>query len=194
MRKTMVDASWSANPWVWAITFKRVGLSDSSALPVIFSGDRVLAILDGRKTQTRRVIKPHRKFPEHNICKPDCAAGSWSVWLHCKETERVGVLQECPYGKVGSLLWVKENFSLNFGRVVYRSTEPYFPAKQWRSSLFMQRWASRLMLQITEVRAQRVQDISKEDARAEGCDSCTPYDQFRALWDSINTKRRKISA
>lgn len=64
----------------------------------------------------------------------------------------------------------------------------------WRSPLFLPRAGSRLSLLVTEVRAQRVQDISDKDARAEGMESCTPYDQYRVLWDRINGKKHPYSS
>ena len=58
--------------------------------PILFSAPMVRAILDGRKTQTRRVVKPVRGFERHNLCKPDMAADRWAVWWHGEETDRVG--------------------------------------------------------------------------------------------------------
>lgn len=79
--------------------------------PILFSGAMVRAILSGAKTQTRRVVKPVRGCGQRrNICRPDMAADPWAVWWHGDVTERVGALQQCPYGKPGDCLWVRESF------------------------------------------------------------------------------------
>lgn len=69
----------------------------------------VRAILNGTKTQTRRVVKPVRGFEHNNVCRPDMAADQHAVWWH-GESERVGCLQECPYGQPGDRLWVRETW------------------------------------------------------------------------------------
>ncbi|MCZ2075333.1 MAG: hypothetical protein LC130_10090 [Bryobacterales bacterium] len=215
--------------------------------PILFSGPMVRAILRNEKTQTRRVVKPVRGFERHNICRPDMAADPWAVWWHGDETDRVGCLQECHYGKPGDHLWVREkwaspdedkskpgrvaydadglcgcwigsgedrdfiahgrilgasgyhecfpeNGSTTFGLGKYsdiRSGE--YPSYRygWRPSIFMPRWASRTTLEITDVRVERVQDISEEDAWAEGVrpESGFAIAAYTKLWDKINAKR-----
>lgn len=163
--------------------------------PILFSGAMVRAILDGRKTQTRRIVKPVRGFERHNICTPSMMADPWAVWWHGSEFDRVGCSQECPYGRPGDRLWVRESFT-HFGpRYIYRADYPgdFTPISDgiggpWKPSIHLPRAASRITLGVTDVRVERLNNISAEDAKAEGCDSCTPYDQFRALWDSINGK------
>jgi len=118
--------------------------------PIIFSAPMVRAILECRKVQTRRVMKPQPK----NI-----------------------VLKESRY-QVGARLWVKETWQTTDEAiseepgVVYRATDPDWESMEgwkWRPSIFMPRWASRLTLEITDVRVQRIQDISGQDCYFEGC-------------------------
>ena len=182
----------------------------------------VRAILDGTKTQTRRVCLPVYGHERNNILKRGLpyAADSWAVWWHSSETDRVGCLQECPYGKPGDRLWVKETWrpsiahshginSCDCGDVNVRYeadgvnryfadgsfdgewTMPKAANKGNVTPLFMPRWASRIFLEITDVRVQRVQEISKEDALAEGIQVlrlerllCWSLQPVRAgLWD-----------
>jgi len=177
--------------------------------PILFSGEMVRAILDGRKTQTRRVVKlPHNNplgaweptvVGGKGVCYDKAmtrpAPEEAAIW-HTRTGDCLG----CPYGQPGDRLWVRETFvgAGNLG-VLYaadcpRGTESGVEGG-WRPSIFMPRWASRLTLEITEVRVQRVQEISRGDAMEEGCpfanmaDGPDPRDWFRDLWDSLNAKR-----
>lgn len=121
--------------------------------PIIFTGDSVRAILGGRKTQSRRVASGY-------------ASDGSRV---CSEQ------QACPYGTVGSRLWVRETWAQADLRhsivpVLYRADGDAQPVldDRWRSPIHMPRWASRLTLEILSVRVERVQAISEADARAEG--------------------------
>lgn len=147
--------------------------------PIIFSTEMVRAILDGRKTQTRRVIKD--KYIK-------------SRW-HDAEGEHI--LAVCPY-EAGDRLWVRETWVPSFHGLdcLYKADEAsneLFPVNKWKPSIHMPRWASRINLKITEVRAERINDISTEDCMAEGLEQRIPYEgfryRFRRLWDSINAKR-----
>ena len=94
----------------------------------------------------------------------------------------------CPYGKPGDRLWVKETFcAFDIDRVHYRAD--FAPDKEkpsvWKPSLFMPRWASRLTLEITNVRVQRVEDISEEDAKVEGF---VCRGQFLDLFYNVNKR------
>lgn len=144
--------------------------------PILFKGDMVNAILDGRKTQTRRVIKPQPfAQPEKSDDEP--------IWEVYAGDELSGTIK-CPYGQPGDRLWVRETWRqfdasdecdhLDFpcgcprtGDPVYRATHDDGESK-WKPSIFMPRWASRITLEITDVRVERLQDISEEDAKAEG--------------------------
>jgi len=221
---------------------------------IIFNGLSVRAILEGRKTQTRRVMNP----------QPYNLEGMAVLWKG-----RPVDIEGCPYGKVGDRLWVKETWRIDgwdpeYGirRIQYRADgtlrepEGYWPDTgneikdqdawerywlqcaedaqkvlgdptmehgwdgdpgwewepgdgpcRWRGGRYMPRWASRITLEITGIRVQRLQDISFEDCVAEGCDKawkgfdpncpvpgCTGWHygekyHFQTLWDKINAKR-----
>jgi hypothetical protein len=179
--------------------------------PILFSAPMVRALLEGRKTMTRRVVKPHRLWKCHSICAPEKAADSWAVWFHYPETDRVGHLVDCPYGKPGDRLWVRETWACNpyDDRLWYRASESLPDSAEygplgWRPSIFMPRAFSRITLEITDVRVQRLQEISEDDALAEGVEadrrgwkdyfggeSCLGFasTSFASLWDSINARR-----
>lgn len=168
--------------------------------PILFSGEMVRAILEGHKTQTRRVIDFRERFPgdsPHSI--PDSFAhidggGNWVFWSggdspglaeFTKKAYPNGEGFECPYGKPGDTLWVRETWAIDkawdtikpsdissyWGGLYYRATGDN-PAGKWRPSIFMPRWASRISLLVKAVRAERVQEISHD-----------------TLWDSINAPR-----
>ena len=179
--------------------------------PIIFSTEMVRAILEGRKTQTRRVIKPQPTKGLLIGCywedgKPEtaewCLADKYGDPIDAKPLN-------CPYGPVGDRLWVKETFQTLGSKknTVYRATggaeltwningtTHRETLKKWRSPLFMPRWASRITLEITGLRVERLQDITEEDAVIEGLPprEQTGFDtaryRYHILWDSLNAKR-----
>ena len=170
--------------------------------PILFSAEMVRAILDGRKTQTRRKMKPAKaKRPKRWLI--DDAAVNGLV---------------CPYGQPGDMLWVREAWRVHKSYDVLNAARVYgamggdvaycvdylaTPRNEdfWgrgRPSIHMPRWASRITLRITDVRVERLQAISEDDARAEGC----PYPPewagrfmdrdetaktwFKSIWNTIN--------
>ncbi|CAH5114672.1 hypothetical protein AI2803V1_3729 [Klebsiella pneumoniae] len=184
---------------------------------MIFNAEMVRAILDGRKTQTRRIMKPQ---PE-----PCPRGGHWwpsnvfKTMLHVEEEMQNGqggwgglVGDACPFGDVGDRIWVRETFcpvdDTQYGGekwVDYRAT-PKFEAShpagwdcapndaealKWRPSIHMPRWASRILLEITDVRVERLKSISDRDALREGCSAADMKsgdcvaDVFARLWASI---------
>lgn len=219
--------------------------------PILFSGSMVRAILEGRKTMTRRVVKPQ---PDTSLTFGDTLK-MWTYDPHGKPWmalawrdtftfpgEDLAGAAFFPYGQPGDLLWVRETFALfgdaggrwfKAGIPKYNCGKPTgwvdFPYKldstfdppsdlKWRPSIFMPRWASRLTLRVTNVRVERLQDISEDDAKAEGIDhnwlgsieSCpeeyqdewcnylasidgfpcySAQESFMTLWQSINAKR-----
>lgn len=189
---------------------------------MIFNGEMVRAILDGRKTQTRRIMKPQ---PKPSKSRPG------DFWFSSKKLESMVhvsdlapgnspiadyhlFIQEhcCPFGAVGDRIWVRETFSpvddTQYGGekwVDYRAT-PKFEAShpagwdcapndaealKWRPSIHMPRWASRILLEITNVRVERLKSISDGDAIREGCSTADMKsgdcvaDVFARLWASI---------
>lgn len=162
--------------------------------PIIFSGPMVRALLEGRKTQTRRIVKPPRgwaeKYPylDRHVMKE-----SWQTWWWDGVHRHVGVSQDCPYGKPGDRLWVRETFRFCDGHhVEFKANTPELESSEWRSPIHMPRRACRLSLEITDVRVERVQNISEEDAHAEGFGVAFGPGMFSrafdSYWDQINGK------
>lgn len=182
--------------------------------PILFSAPMVRAILDGSKTQTRRIVKP-----------------KWTIYP-AADPRMTKWLPACPYGQPGDRLWVRETWQgplldseeheAQFredgpdafkkpGFCAYRATDTLDAVDSdgndlgWRPSIHMPRWASRISLYITGVRVERLQDISDDDCLAEGIaqvvrerlpsiQQCGEYDaidvdpvaEYRALWETIN--------
>jgi len=164
--------------------------------PILFSGPMVRAILDGRKTQTRRVVKPqpHAGWSLEKmgtITSPHPKRGKFGQFI-CQNAPmgKVWDLIPCPYGQPGDRLWVKETWKPDpaFGfsakdkptqipegtNILFRSTlpkdHPKAALQPWRPCLFMRRWMSRIALEIVSVRVERLNDCSEADAQAEGYD------------------------
>lgn len=176
---------------------------------MIFNAEMVNAILSGRKTQTRRPIKwKQTRFTE--IAERD----DGSLWPWAEDCERGGdIWFACPYGEIGDHIWVRETFRVHsratdVATLVYRASvrnswteqthrvpvavcnKPVTPEK-WTPSIHMPRWASRITLEITDVRVERLDSISDSDASKEGCciadmesGDCLS-DVFTRLWTSI---------
>lgn len=177
--------------------------------PIIFSGEMVRAILDGRKMMTRRVVK--------NM--PSSLPGWWKA-LHWASAGHFikGAKEHCPYGQPGDRLWVRESWCQKYdrnskpvyGTYLYKADDSeVFKddgdggmevnldgtfASPWISPRYMPRRASRVTLEITGVRVEKIQDISSSDSVAEGISQTmrtepTSVERFHELWDSINDKR-----
>ena len=214
--------------------------------PILFSPPMVNAILEGRKTQTRRVVKdiePDTKWRIGQMGEIVCKhpnRGKFGVFIHIDDdTFPQCDLIPCPFGKPSDRLWVRETWAdvntPDGPAICYRADGNYMhwrdfsktfgpdygigpsmdytaypgdycmwwedllngaPDHRWRPSIFMPRWASRITLEITGIRVERLQDITEDDALAEGVNGDEgPYDQqtpkmcFESLWDSINGKR-----
>lgn len=172
--------------------------------PIIMSAESVRALLAGKTTQTRRVIKP----------QPDNYAYAEQIYAECYSPYRQIY---CPYGVPGDRLWVKETWMITVGaQLVYKATpekpwrvcgngesSAFTRLDEWRSPLHMPRWASRLTLEVKDVRIQRLQEAEFYDIRAEGID-CPTHDfpggfccsecgdlrsAFCSKWDALNAKR-----
>lgn len=237
--------------------------------PILFSAPMVRAILDGKKTQTRRIVKN-----ETGACSECFAAavphneGDGGVGIfgtdpylrvaYCEHADRGGGRIRCRHGAVGERLWIKETFQIECNRGIEDSTtypprfndgrpvqwheeddwgrwwqQPHYRATDgeendlvdyeeedengddkplgWKPSIFMPRWASRIDLEIASVRVERLQEITEDDARAEGIHhhDGSPFQslgpggcaqvpttmvvearsEFRHLWDGINGER-----
>ena len=214
--------------------------------PILFSGSMVRAILDCRKTMTRRIVKPQPFFDDRGLLW-----WHWSKNAGSANIEPVGSpseewLARCPYGVAGDRLWVRETAKCGYrseqppqnkgcigvdyqaaGSLMRnyaldrRDDYPWFPSRshnvdgaiRWAPAIHMPRWASRIALEVTGVWVERLQDISYEDALAEGVSDFAatltdeernavgetpeqtarrlewPQRQYRLLWDSINAAR-----
>lgn len=162
--------------------------------PILFSAPMVRALLAGTKTQTRRMVKPVRGFEHNNIVRPDMAADRGAVWMH-GPSERVGCMQNCPYGQPGDKLWVREThkahgWPIAGTKVTYRADYPSLETTTgWTPSIHMRRVFSRITLELTSVRVERLQDISLDDCSAEGVEfpeNARSVANFAHLWGSIN--------
>lgn len=200
------------------------------ARPILMSAPMIRALLDGRKTQTRRVVKPQPLF---SSCQQSFSTGLAAI---ADAAFKKFVPDGCPYGQPGDLLWVRESL-YRLGRwqqhedetgeresrwraaegICYHADQTELPERNgfsWRSfpSIHMPRRASRLTLELTEVRVERLQDISDADAIAEGIEPvftragqkcgwldyqhegdgmgyCTnPRESYASLWESINAR------
>lgn len=159
--------------------------------PILFSGPMVRALLDGSKTQTRRIVKP--------------------PYTGCLDAGLGANTDLCPYGQPGDRLWVREAWAETrpFGipwpatMTVYREGDNRTDyGGPWKPSIHMKRSASRITLEITEVHVERLQDISEADALAEGivrqrdggyglADTThyhftDPRQSYFSLWEAIN--------
>lgn len=177
--------------------------------PILFKGDMVTAILDGRKTQTRRVVKPqlgtnpYDKFVHVEATEQD----GWYYWWDyicgpgsCDVDQEYRYIK-CPYGKPGDELWVRETFSLPYHiqELGLKPSEchPELEVHYWadgdpesgdwtwpKPSIHMPRWASRIQLRVTDVHVERVQDISEEDAITEGVTVPEGEDVLKPITDA----------
>jgi len=176
--------------------------------PILFSAEMVRAILDGKKTQTRRkmsvqpwpdaLVTVEHYHPTVIDRHGDMQPGKEIFGAHWDDGE-CGL--RCRYGATGDQLWVRETWAGHAPGIDYAADFAVICPPQagpWRPSIHMPRWASRITLRITDIRVERLQDISEDDARAEGC----PYPAeragrfvdrdetaktwFKSLWNSIN--------
>lgn len=172
--------------------------------PILMSGAMVRAILDGRKTQTRRVVKWSTVPKTHDYdFEPYAIIEGWP-YLSVRGSVDTETPLASPYGKPGDRLWVKETFMPDpyinsVASTIYRATEAEperYSGHNWKPSIFMPRIRSRITLEITGVRAERLNEISANDATAEGVEIITSIDHgstdpvaaYRVLWESINGK------
>ncbi|MGA4742422.1 hypothetical protein ACPC5Q_03530 [Acinetobacter junii] len=178
--------------------------------PILFSTPMVQAILSGQKTQTRRIVN---KAPTTEINHRLIALNNGWNW----QVDQQGIVPTmhreidnpmvCPFGQVGDRLWVRETFASGLctkSGYAYRAThkaedleEGWFETIKWTPSIHMPRTACRLILEITNIRIERLNDITSEDAKAEGFDYSThpsaiemgyaigAKTNFRVTWEQI---------
>lgn len=195
---------------------------------IIFNAEMVRAVLEGRKTQTRRIIKNQRVGDNWSVqpAKNPRIPGHTHDWWLTTATKPYSALPRCPYGAVGDRLWVRESSYAaelkpsGLSAVIYTADNALRLAEgdesvkaKWQKlfdyrggtglqvpSIHMPRWASRITLEITGVRVERLNSISEADAKAEGIKASKPWsgldgcvgsggtpaaERFESLWQSI---------
>ncbi len=205
--------------------------------PIIFNAEMVRAILAGKKTQTRRIVRLPRALPQSVFEYNHIPKGHFSIMregggfivVHWELDHAECIPIRCPYGQPGDRLWVRETFasrndidgkiepdrarhyihyradnlSNNFSPAGIHNWHDY--GGHWRPSIHMPRWASRITLEVVNVRVETVQDIQEHEVFWEGIEHCLDCDaylsshrndgwheqteDFIVLWDSINAKR-----
>lgn len=172
-------------------------------IPMLFNDKMVQSILSGRKTQTRRFVTPPPVSDNHELRLLQDGQFYWCLKNGIQHSGPV----KTRYGKAGDRIWVREAFATGLctpDTMAYRAThkpsdleEGWFEPIKWTPSIHMPRWACRTLLNITSVRAERLTDISREDALAEGMDDGSseaaqqlgfyekPQRAFRRLWEQI---------
>ena len=193
--------------------------------PILFSGEMVRKILEDKKSQTRRVMKPQPVKANNGFW--NWAGAGWSRDDVSLVVPGHSMANRCPFGQIGDLLWVRETWAHddmdckdvscgNRDHIWWKANETKIVADsfagsaRWRPSIFMPHWASRIHLKIVDIRVERLQHISKEDARAEGVGHIWEWNKERAskhpehfkrgvlnpyvanysvLWDELNSQR-----
>lgn len=165
--------------------------------PILFSAPMVRAILEGRKTVTRRVVKPQPELLTVSNDVPFGKAGHRSNvgwWWRGEQLAQIGkegFLARCPYGQPGDRLWVRETWGVHdqgFDTaeeshfVVYRADADRPEPLRWRPSIHMYRADSRITLEVTGVRVERLWDITTEQAIAEGLEGTRPSNLCEMAW------------
>lgn len=194
--------------------------------PILFSTDMIKAILDGKKTMTRRIVKPQPYQQGWAGTIPLYQFGEYTHGhkLH-GQFKQDEIFEVCPYGLPDDRLWVRETWAamalydklppINIPEgtpIWYKDSDVDMPSGcgddmgKWRPSIFIPRWASRITLEITEVRVERLQEIQPYDAEKEGfalaglkqcCSACDTKDHsyygghihFAEYWQKLNAKR-----
>ena len=186
----------------------------SKLRPILFSTEMVKAILEGRKTQTRRIIKLRDgSLPESDSISHSIDFDSKGEMIQGKPDKVMDFSKTFPYWqelkpkyKIGDILWVRETFSeAEFGGFNYRANYPDKCPFKFKPSIFMPFDACRIFLKVTNVRIEQLQDISESDANCEGIKGLTEtilsynylenrytcstaYESFMSLWSKINGK------
>lgn len=182
--------------------------------PILFNTEMVRAILVGKKTQTRRIVKPQPIQPCEGAYFDAYNKGQQWNWWTKDDKQCLDQIIKCPFGKPGDRLWVRETWAVNSisqgwkrNRELAEDVDLSYRADgewkdqfeqidgdcpPWRPSIHMPRKASRINLEITNIKVERLQDISGIDAIAEGIQEISKYGKsadisdFQNLWESIN--------
>lgn len=208
--------------------------------PILFSSPMVSAILEGRKTMTRRIVKTQPDDECYYLCDTETRDGIFGMVIDYNQGDE-NPFVKCPYGTIGDRLWVREAFAESkglitptklFKKTFYRADfvkddsgerdgwwyqDKFINGNiKWKPSIHMPRCASRITLKITNIRVERLQEITEDDAIAEGVEQMAvpkpqriwwknydplanktmavpsvftdPRQSFQSLWESINGK------
>jgi len=198
--------------------------------PILYSTPMVQSIISDLKDMTRREIKPQP------IIDNESGYVFWKNFQLDIHNWKEELISKCPFGCIGDILWVREIFAnvkfkpsakgnnrgivipdyTNTDRIIYKAdeldlTKLMYPCFNWKPSIFMPKSACRIRLQITDIKVERLQDISEEDAKKEGISkfnhgytgspkgvlykdykynthTLSPKESFKSLWQSINGK------
>ena len=162
--------------------------------PILFNTEMVRAILGGRKTQTRRLVKPQPiGFTGRNFIFADDECPK--KWEQCDDFISTALYH------TGDILWVRETWSKisDWSEVdpavgipdgfIYRADWPDGEdGPKWHPSIHMPREAARIFLRVTDVRVERLHDITRDGAISEGCNAAIPVLEFQGIWDSTIKK------
>lgn len=171
--------------------------------PIIFSTQMVQAILEGRKNQTRRIVKPQPDDDGlwNHTDLPMSLESDLEGWNGTVDETGESNQYKCPYGQPGDVLWVRESYSPDYfrqGEHGYKAdwtdlSKEYLPSPKWKPSIHMPRTAARIFLKVENVRVERLQEITASECKKEGIlidpedpDYIQWIEKFADLWDKIN--------
>lgn len=159
--------------------------------PILFSTPMVQAILEGRKTMTRRIVKQAKGWDANwkvQLIDEEHYDGIPRYEIRCGSQYVVPIFK-CPYGQPGDILWVRESFVPGYfdnGKPGYKAdwnkvAAEYMSEPKWKPSIHMPFAAARIFLKIKSVRVEKLQDISEADAKAEGAKNFMKVDELKLL-------------
>ena len=159
----------------------------STIKPILFNTEMTLAVLENRKSQTRRLVTPTPPTDAQLVMTPDKRNG----WDESKELPGLGPDDRRVYYPryyPGDILYVRETWAEWSGGYVFKadpvSEYPHSFVDRWHPSIHMPREAARIFLRVTDVRVERLQNISRESAIAEGCNGAIPILEFKRIWNN----------
>lgn len=178
-------------------------------IPILFSTEMIKALLDGRKTMTRRIVKTKYGGEPVSTVKQPCSDDIYVAFSRPDDNKLIEAVK-CPYGQPGDLLWVRESWCIVTNASKEDDNKLHYRASTgknnftWKPSIHMKKSAARIWLEVTEIRVERLQDINEFDAECEGIEddeflplrfkqygdnvgSCeSAITSFQTLWEHIN--------
>jgi hypothetical protein len=159
----------------------------STIKPILFNTEMTLAVLENRKSQTRRLVTPTPPTDARLVMTPDKRHG----WDESRELPGLGPDDRRVYYPryyPGDILYVRETWAEWEGGYVFKADPvPAYPhsfVDRWYPSIHMPKEAARIFLRVTDVRVERLQNISRESAIAEGCSGAIPILEFKRIWNN----------